>query len=185
MKKLLMVIICFLVVITSVVVCRAASVDINTSGLTDEQKAQLAVQIAEMQKKEIPTTERINQWVDLGKNVGVALAATAKEIGMASDQFLQSNTGKITVALIIWKVIGKDLIRSIVGIGILIAFISLWVHFFRRMCIFKAVLIEYPQDKFKKIKHFEYYTEGDCDGTRVFMFLVLVVIVLTGLLVAL
>ena len=97
-----------------------AQSSVSTKGLTDEQKAQLALQAAQMnaqneqeQSTILPSTldpKELNEWVDLGKNIGLAVAATAKELGVASDTFLESTTGKITVVLIVWKVMGEDII---------------------------------------------------------------------------
>lgn len=98
---------------------------VSTSGLTEEQKAQLALQAAQMKKQndsgsavaEISkfSPEKLNEWVELGKNAGLAVAAMAKELGVASDKFLESNTGKIAAALIIWKVVGKDMVGIVGG----------------------------------------------------------------------
>lgn len=168
-----------LVLIVAVGVCSA---EINTNGLTEEQKAQLIIQAEQMKKQQMPTVEKVNQWVDLGKNVGLALVSTAKELGVAADAFLQSTTGKITVALIFWKIMGRDVLHMFVGVGLMCILIPLWIYFFRKMCIIKSVKIEYLTDKpFKKIKHIEHYGEGDIDGTRVVMLIVLAATVLVGL----
>ena len=69
----------------------------------------------------------------MGKNIGLAVAATAKELGVASDTFLQSTTGKITVVLIVWKVMGEDILGVLGGTAawFVIAGIILWsFHFF-------------------------------------------------------
>lgn len=115
----------------------AIAQDFDTRGLSEEQKAQLALQAAQMKKQNSNPTpslsenlnpEKLNQWVDLGKNIGLAVAATAKELGVASDEFLKSNTGKITVALIVWHVMGKDIVGVVGGTiaWIVLANIILW-----------------------------------------------------------
>ena len=104
--------------------CTTANAQVSTSGLSEEQKAQLALQAAQMKtqnEKGSPANtsqfspEKLNEWVELGKNAGLAVAAMAKELGVASDKFLESNTGKIAAVLIIWKIVGKDLIGVIGG----------------------------------------------------------------------
>ena len=138
MKKLLVSTIACLVLSFGV----ANAQDVDTRGLSEEQKAQLALQAAQMKKQndnpvnslsENLNPEKLNQWVDLGKNIGMAVAATAKELGVASDEFLKSNTGKITVALIVWHVMGKDIVGVIGGTiaWIVLATIILWsFHYF-------------------------------------------------------
>ena len=119
---------------------------INTDGLTEEQKAQLALQAAQMKKQsEDPATtgivdkltdpKELNEWVELGKNVGLSLAAVAKELGVASDEFLKSNTGKIAVVIIVWKVMGHDILGIVGGTvaWIVLATIILWSFKFFHM----------------------------------------------------
>ncbi len=161
----------------------AYAADIDMRGLTAEQRAQLVIQAEQMKKKETPTVEKVSQWVELGKNVGVALTSTAKELGVAADTFLQSTTGKITIVLIFWKIMGRDLVHMFVGIGLLCTLVPLWVYLFRKMCLIKSVRTEYPTEKFKKVKIVEHYGEDVVDGTRVLMFIVLAIIIFISLLV--
>ena len=120
------------------------NVKIDTDDLTDEQKAQLILKIEEMKKANTSSVvenvasnlgdpKKLNEWVDLGKNVGLALTAVAKELGVASDQILQSDTGKIALVMIVWKVMGRDVLDIVGGVTtwFVIAPIILWsFHFF-------------------------------------------------------
>lgn len=90
-----------------------------------------------------------NDWVSLGKNAGLAIMAVAKEIGVAGDKILESNTGKIAVVLIAAKVmdVKTDTVSGIVakvtsfatGMGLLAIFLPLWGWYFRHLCIVKEV----------------------------------------------
>lgn len=51
------------------------------------------------------------KWAELGKSIGVGMVSAAKEIGVAANQFIQTDVGKITAAVIIWKFMGEDAIR--------------------------------------------------------------------------
>ena len=56
-----------------------------------------------------------------------------KEVGVAFDKILKSDTGKIAMALIIWKIMGRDIVDLIGGVAMwfVIAPIILWsFHFF-------------------------------------------------------
>ena len=156
--------------------------EISTAGLTKEMEAQLIIQ-AEQMKKSVGTTEQVNQWVDVGKNIGMAITSVAKELGVAVDSFMNTTTGKITMGLIIYKVIGRDLIHIMVGISLLITLLSLWVYFFRKLCVIKSITIEYPTEKFKKIKRVEHYRADEVDGTRLMMLFALAGIIGVGLLI--
>lgn len=162
---------------------------IDLSGLTEEQRADLVKQAEQMRKQSSGdriidkiTPENADAWVNLGKNMGLALAEVAKHLGVAADEFLKSSAGKITLALIVWKVMGNDLVHLMVGLGIFVVFLPLWVYFFRKMCVVKSVENLTPADGYESHKRYEYYKEGDVDGTRGVMLLVLVVIVATGII---
>lgn len=124
----------------------AVAQQINTDGLTEEQKAQLALQAAQMKKEKdagvvekLQDPKKLNEWVDLGKNVGLALTAVAKELGVASDEFLKSNTGKIAVVLIVWKVMGHEILDIVGGTLAWIVLTSIILWSFRYFHMTKRV----------------------------------------------
>lgn len=119
--------------------------------LSEEQRAEVMLQVAKMKKETplvetLPDPEKINQYVEIGENIAKAAGAAAKELGYAADEFSQTNLGKITIALIAWKVMGDDavaltnrIIKIVVLIPILFAFISLWVYLYRREFVIESV----------------------------------------------
>jgi hypothetical protein len=48
-----------------------------------------------------------------------ALALAARELGVTVNSFIETPAGKITAAIIIWKVIGTGILKIIVGIGVI------------------------------------------------------------------
>ncbi len=121
-----------------------AEVNVNIEGLTEAQKAQLVLQAEQMKKEaqkpqqsfgekitEVANPQKVSEWVDLGKNMGLAIAAVAKELGVATDEFLKSNTGKIAITLIAWKVIGKDVLHIVGGTTAWFVLASIIVWSFR------------------------------------------------------
>ena len=121
---------------------------IDERGLTEEQKHQLALQAEQMKKQNEsgaidPSAidpQKLNEWVDLGENIGVAVAATAKELGVAADEFLNTRTGQITVVLIVWKVMGEDIVGIIGGTMAWIAITMLIVWSFKYFFMSKKVV---------------------------------------------
>ena len=122
MKKILFAIAISLAAIT-------AFAQTTTITLTKEQAAALA--------QAQPTTaanvsENVRQeasaWGELGANMGKAMVAAAKEIGVAANEFSETNLGKITVAIVVYKLIGESLIGFVVGFLLLVFFfgIALW-----------------------------------------------------------
>lgn len=166
------------------------SVDLR--GLSEEQKAQLVQQAEQMKQQsgtnetiieKVSNPENLNKWVEVGKGMGIAIAEVAQHVGMAADKFLESSAGKITLALIIWKVIGTDLVHVFGGIAFMLVFIPMWFYFFKRICLVKSIRYLKPTDGYKTIKEYEFCPSDDdyVNGTRAIMLLVLALIVVVGL----
>ena len=137
MKKILLVAASFLLMSFG----HASAVDVNDemSKLNAEQKTQVLTMIdnlAAKQNKNGGTSavmrEEATKWGELGANMGRAAVGAAKEIGMAANEFVATPLGKVTMGIVIYKVIGKDIIKFIMGLGILIFFFSTG-HYFLRM----------------------------------------------------
>lgn len=115
MKKLLLVLMFFF--------STYACAEVNTYKLTDEQAAQLQLQAAQMRKANeggvsgvLPTVspstlDAAKQWADIGRGVAVGIGAGARELGVAVNEFAVTPAGKLTTAIIVWKIMGKDVIR--------------------------------------------------------------------------
>lgn len=125
--------ICVILLFSSV----ATAQEIDWDALTDEQRAQLVLEAEKMKAQNIPSVvselenfspERINEWVQLGQNIALAFTTVAKELGVTADEFLKTNTGKITIALIVWQVMGADMLGFLGGAiwWIVLANIILW-----------------------------------------------------------
>jgi len=101
-----------------VTVAQALPSQIDASGLTDAQRAQI-IQNVEALKEESnkpaaqakTAAETAQVWVGLGKEIGIGLAETAKQLGVAANDFAQTPVGKWTAAIIIWNLVGKSLVH--------------------------------------------------------------------------
>lgn len=104
---------------------------IDTSGLTEQQVNELRIQALKLQNAKsepsapvIDTAAKVStvtlgeaqKWADFGKNLGVALVSTAKELGIAVNEFSQTGIGKVTTAIIVYKLVGRDIIHFVVGL---------------------------------------------------------------------
>ena len=141
MKKILMIAASFLLMSMG----HAAQMDVNDEKykLNDEQKTQVIAMLDDMNKQaaaknpKAPNTsevvrEEAAKWGELGTNMGRAAVGAAKEIGMAANEFVSTPLGKVTMGIVIYKVIGKDIIKFVMGLGILIFFFTTG-HYFLRM----------------------------------------------------
>ena len=98
------------------------------SKLTEAQKAEVIKQIADASSKNkdvvVPSEEKVEKWVKIGSQVGQGLAGAAKELGVAVNDFAKTPVGQLTMALIVWHMMGGVIVH-VVG-GILIMVVGLW-----------------------------------------------------------
>ena len=123
----------------------AQAAETTTITLTKEQAAALA-QAAEKNPKNISATvrEEASAWGEMGANMGRALVGAAKEVGVAANEFSQTPLGKVTVAIVVYKLVGQDLLSFVIGTAVLIAGAGFAVYFFRSKTLF-ASRVEYVQ----------------------------------------
>lgn len=125
--------------------------DITTSDisgfndLTDVQKAEIAMQIAKTaeantsnilditDKVSAVNPEAVDEWVELGGKVGKMLGGTAKELGIAANEFATSPLGFVTMALIVWNYAGEQLYEFIIGSLWFLFLIPIWLLLFFRI----------------------------------------------------
>ncbi len=79
------------------------------------------------------------EWVQLGKNAGLAMAEIAGQLGVAGDKVLDSNSGKIAVALVGAKLLGVTagdlaeipyrILSFFLGIAFLVVGVRIWSRF--------------------------------------------------------
>ncbi len=98
------------------------------SKLTEAQKAEVIKQIADASSKNkdvvVPSEEKVEKWVKIGSQVGQGLAGAAKELGVAVNDFAKTPVGQLTMALIVWHMMGGVIVH-VVG-GVLIMVVGLW-----------------------------------------------------------
>jgi hypothetical protein len=157
----------------------------SMQNLTPEQVALLEKTASNMKTNNTKeTAQKVSEWMAIGENLGKGLAGCAKELGVQVNDFVQTPVGKIASFIIIYKLIGRDVIHYGFGIVFFMIAISMWIYFFRRMCVIKTITYG---DKVNKLgfrqKTIEYTREGNCDGTRFCMLLVLLLSVGVSLLI--
>lgn len=183
----------------SVFAARYESVEVE--GLTEVQRAEVQKFIAvtkeqnskkgskELDVPYAPGTEKVNGWVDAGVSLGKGLAAAAKELGVAANEFVKTPVGKLTAAVVLYKFMGKDIIKLVSGFLFIVVFGSTWIYIFRRLCMIER--IEYKQDvkegkviKEKQIIYGEQWRRTP-DGTVGMFFITALLIPGIGLLIIL
>lgn len=142
MKKLIIALASILLMATA-----SAQETVDVSKLTAEQKATLQKTAEQMQGQpgniSAVAREETEKWAELGGNMGKAAVGAAKEIGMAANEFVGTPLGKVTMAVVIYKVIGRDVIGIFVGSLVLVFFLSTGVFLLRSKKLKGKIEYEY------------------------------------------
>ena len=103
--------------------------------LSDQQKAQITLDAANKaaQAKAMPVKAAdLEEWVNLGKSIGVGFAATATELGMGIDELMHTDTGKLAMFVIVWNYVGDKFVGILGGILWFSIMLPSWAYYFRR-----------------------------------------------------
>lgn len=104
-----------------------------SSKLSDEQKAQLALTAAQLaHEHDTSSATAVKQWVDIGTAIGSGLASSAKELGIAANEFANTPVGKFTIVIIAWHFMGSEVVHIGFGLLWLITLLPVWVYLYRR-----------------------------------------------------
>lgn len=92
--------------------------EINTDNMSGEQVKYL--ESFDIKKKAeaapgVPSVDMMAKWADVGKGIAISLSAACKELSIGVNEFIKTPVGKLTTALIVWKVIGKDIWHMLLG----------------------------------------------------------------------
>lgn len=98
------------------------TVSIPRSQLTEQQKAQYA-------------QDKTRSWVGMGKEIGEAVNSSMQAITTQSNNFAQTPVGKLTVLIVIWKVVGDQLLHVVGALLELLIFVPIWIWSYRRTCM--------------------------------------------------
>lgn len=159
--------------LTIIALCLATSAyagvqSIDTSKLSKAQIAELAAKAEEMGTQS-PTNISANvrkeaeAWGDLGSNMGKAMVSAAREVGVASNEFASTSLGKVVVAIVTYKIIGRDILGIFFGSLILVFgySLALWVFATRRWSRVKYEYEPVLWGMYKRQRVVESYTDDD------------------------
>lgn len=110
--------------------------------MTPEQlaKYQSDMHIAELQKK----LDTYGNWVGVGSEVGIAVKEGLMAVVDVADKFGGTDVGKFTIVMVAWKVMGKDVIRIVLGIIFLIIITFLFLMIYKNLYKNERKLIKKP-----------------------------------------
>ncbi len=134
-KQLLTAIMVLIVVMLAIPVLAQTTtkVTIDLNDLPPDVAAQVMAAKKLAEEGPLPETtamERAEEWAVFGEKFGQVIASVCKELNIAVNDFIATDVGKLTAAMIIWKVLGREL-WDIFGGGIiwLVITMILWRSF--------------------------------------------------------
>ena len=163
-------------------------VTVDISDLTPAQRAKIEAdaliakqeaQIAIYEKK----IEQFGDWVGVGGEVGEAVKQGLEAVVDVADKFGQTDVGKFTLVLVAWKVMGKDVVKIILGLIFFAMLVIILTRFYRNTVTDKRMLTKRMPQGFWKRSIKEYtVVESSLDGEeRTWLTIVLGVIFLLGI----
>jgi len=143
----------FMLFLTMIFVVPAWAEAVDVSNLTPTQLAELKGKISTQEKANqqsgTSTIEAVSQWATLGKNIGQGLVGAAHEMGVAVNEFSQSDVGKMVTFLLVWHFFGKTMILTAMLFLIPLVFAPLVLSSVKKsLCEFTNVTTEH---KFAKL----------------------------------
>lgn len=130
------------------------SAKLNMDNLTEEQITKLVEYAEEMRSAIDPNTtrdEELNEWKGLGAEVGKAIGSTAKEMNLSINEFAASPVGKITMLIVCWKLVGKNIASAIVGSILLLVITLVWLKFYKQSCLIRKTTL-HENGKVKEVR---------------------------------
>lgn len=126
----------------------------NVKGLSDVTKQELKISCQQEILKskqaignplagvDVSNPEKLSQWGLVAQEWARALGIAAKELGIAVDEFLDTDAGKLTAIIIIWQVAGEAILGFVVGIPLLIIVMVVGLRTARRAKIKRIIYSE-------------------------------------------
>lgn len=115
--------------------------------LTPEDLAKLdpavrsQIQSLTAQKEITNNIENVSRWAGLGKEIGLTVKESLEAVVDVSDKFSKTNVGKFTLALVFYKIAGKDVLQLFIGLMWLIIILIVSYKLYYNNCD-RRVLVE-------------------------------------------
>ncbi len=156
---------------------QASANQIDTEGLTTEQIQEINSKINNYKMQNDPLTrvekqaEDVSKYVELGRSIGVGLGEAAKSLGVEVNKFASTPVGKMATFLIVYHIVGDDILGFIVGFFWYFTLIPLWCYIHFRST--------------NKIANNEYISHDDIDHVIGWNYAFLIFILIVGLIIIL
>jgi len=130
---------------------------VQTNGLTDDQIKQIELHIAQLKVEPNSTNEVVKasdtaldvtkKWAEAGKGLTIGIVAAAKEAGVAVNDFSVTPVGKLTMGIIIWKMLGKDILAMVISFSMIVFGLPFTYLVYKRVIDSYATFIDYTYEE--------------------------------------
>lgn len=124
-------------------------------------------------------TRNYGKWVGLGKEIGEAVNGSLSAITTQANNFANTGVGKLTVFLVVWKVIGRQFTQLVFGTGFFIVAMILWIWTYKTKAKDHSVLVKVNADKSKEYR----LIMGDSDWAGALWGIFFVIAILTCMII--
>jgi len=107
--------------------------DLSDAGVIELKQKCVEIHSHELQKK--PTADLSQEYNDIGKQYGMAIAEAAKSLDMSVDELAKNQIGQTLYLIIAYKTIAKSLIGVVFGFLWFMVMIPLWIYMSNRLVL--------------------------------------------------
>ena len=94
--------------------------------------------------------ESYGAYIGLGKELGVAVNESLSAVTEQTAKFADTSVGRVTMAIVIYKVVGRDFVHYVAGTVFFFIAGAIWLWSYNRNCVTRKVLVEDSKEKGKK-----------------------------------
>lgn len=155
----------------------------NVTGVPNDVLIELKKKCVDMSKTASSTisTDNLIEYAEFGRKYGMALSEAAKSIGSSVNDFAQTPMGRLMVVLVVWKIIGHDLVGILGGFIWFSTMLPLWIYMFHRMVLSTRKITEtYTDGKRASVVKSPVDWGGTTGGVAMIMLIVLALVCFCG-----
>jgi hypothetical protein len=120
---------------------------VSLEGLSSEQVQKIKGDVDAARKNSSPELSAMDKAVSVGRMLGAGIVATAREVGVAVNDFAKSDVGRIVTVVLVWKYIGHDILGVVFGSIVLFAGVPLG------LCIARSAYIKQVNKEYAVAKY--------------------------------
>lgn len=106
----------FLILFSFSVAFAGTQVTVDLTKLPSNVQSQVLDQLKQDEAKNLDVSqEQVEKWANIGKMLAVAMNEFCTTIGVQVNEFIKTPAGMLVSGVLIWKYIGSDILRIILG----------------------------------------------------------------------